>query len=126
MLKEIDFTTNSGIKYIMLYDSEKMTDEEALTECEFLGWGMGHKHELFPHYMIIEEAKRPILNTIKFFIMHKYCHDGRSCENCVFYKQYKKPVEDFDGYCDARSCETDDTDYCNYHKTKEESEEEKQ
>lgn len=64
MLKQIDFTMN-GIEYIMLYDSDKMTDEQALAECEFVGWGMGKEKELFPYYLIVEKMKTPILHCIK-------------------------------------------------------------
>lgn len=70
MLKQIDFSMN-GIEYIMLYDSEKLTDEQALAECEFVGWGMGNCKELFPHYLIVEKMKTPILNTIKEHISEK-------------------------------------------------------
>lgn len=36
------------------------------------------------------------------------------CENCTWYTPYEKPVEDFDGWCSARSCETDDKEFCSY------------
>lgn len=36
------------------------------------------------------------------------------CKNCKYYEPYKKPVEDFDGKCFARNCETDEQDFCNY------------
>lgn len=36
MLKEIDFTTNQGLRYIMLYDSDYLTEEQALLECDFI------------------------------------------------------------------------------------------
>lgn len=69
MLKQIDFTTNQGLKYIMLYDSDYLTDEQALIECEFVGWGGGHDYSLFPHYVIIDAEKRPILRCIKEYIL---------------------------------------------------------
>ena len=72
MLKEIDFSTNSGLKYIMLYDSNYLTEEQALFECEFVGCGGGHDYNLFPHYVIIDEEKRPILKCIKEFILNQY------------------------------------------------------
>lgn len=72
MLREIDFSTNSGLKYIMLYDSDYLTEEQALLECEFVGWGGGHDYSLFPHYIIIDEAKRPMLKCIKEFILKEY------------------------------------------------------
>lgn len=72
MLKEIDFTTNQGLKYIMLYDSDYITEEQALIECEFVGWGGGHDYNLFPHYVIIDAEKRPILKCIKEFILKTY------------------------------------------------------
>lgn len=40
------------------------------------------------------------------------------CKDCVHYESYHKPVEDFDGKCFARCCETDDQDFCNYGKRK--------
>ena len=72
MLKEIDFTTNTGLEYIMLYDSSKMTEEQALVECEFVGWGAGHDYSLFPYYIIIDKEKRPMLKCIKEFILNEY------------------------------------------------------
>ena len=41
------------------------------------------------------------------------------CKDCICYEPYNKPVEDFDGYCVARGCETDETDFCNYGEKKE-------
>ena len=72
MLKQINFSTNGGLKYIMLYDDEYLTEEQALVECEFVGWGGGHDYNLFPHYVIIDEEKRPILKCIKEFILNEY------------------------------------------------------
>lgn len=40
------------------------------------------------------------------------------CKDCICYEPYNKPVEDFDGYCVARGCETNETDFCNYGKRK--------
>lgn len=40
------------------------------------------------------------------------------CKDCVHYESYHKPVEDFDGKCFARCCETDEQDFCNYGKRK--------
>lgn len=76
MLKEIDFTTNTGLKYIMLYDSDYLTEEQALIECEFVGCGMGHNEELFPHYLIVEKMKTPILHCIKEHISEKEYERG--------------------------------------------------
>ena len=36
------------------------------------------------------------------------------CKNCTWYEPYEKPVEDFDGWCSARSCETDEEEFCSY------------
>lgn len=80
MLRQINFTMR-GIKYIMLFDSDKMTEEEALIECEFVGCGMGHKEELFPYYLIVEEMKKPILNCIRDFVKEKYCVSNQ--ESCT-------------------------------------------
>ncbi len=38
------------------------------------------------------------------------------CKNCVHYNPYEKPVEDFDGYCIVRQCETDENEFCSYGK----------
>lgn len=36
------------------------------------------------------------------------------CKDCEYYEPYSKPVEDFDGRCIIRECETDENDFCNY------------
>ena len=36
------------------------------------------------------------------------------CKDCKYYKPYVKPVEDFDGECIARECETDENEFCSY------------
>ena len=36
------------------------------------------------------------------------------CKNCHYFVPYEKPVEDFDGRCFARGCETDEEEYCSY------------
>ena len=36
------------------------------------------------------------------------------CKDCKHYKAYSKPVEDFDGRCTARGCETDEPEFCSY------------
>lgn len=64
MLKQIEFTMEPGLKYFMFYDSEKMTEEQALLECEFVGWGGGHDESLFSYYLIVPVEKQPILKTI--------------------------------------------------------------
>lgn len=35
------------------------------------------------------------------------------CKNCKFFDPYDK-VEDFDGQCIARNCETDKEEFCSY------------
>lgn len=75
MLKQIDFKL-SGIDYIMLYDSDNLTDEQALAECEFVGWGLGKEQHLFPHYLIVEKLKMPILQTIKDHVRDKAYQEG--------------------------------------------------
>lgn len=44
------------------------------------------------------------------------------CKYCKFYRPYNKPVEDFDGRCFARECETDEYDFCSYGKKMDEEE----
>lgn len=36
------------------------------------------------------------------------------CKDCKHYKPYDKPVEDFDGKCTVRECETDENEFCSY------------
>ena len=36
------------------------------------------------------------------------------CKDCKHYKPYVKPVEDFDGECIVRECETDENEFCSY------------
>ena len=36
------------------------------------------------------------------------------CKDCRFFASYEKPVEDFDGRCFVRECETDEEEYCSY------------
>lgn len=36
------------------------------------------------------------------------------CKDCKCYKPYDKPVEDFDGRCIIRECETDENEFCSY------------
>ena len=40
------------------------------------------------------------------------------CKDCVHYMPYKKPVEDFDGRCSACRGETDENEFCNRGKRK--------
>ena len=36
------------------------------------------------------------------------------CKDCKYYKPYNKLVEDFEGECIVRECETDETEFCSY------------
>lgn len=36
------------------------------------------------------------------------------CKYCKHFKAYDPPGDDFDGICNARSCETDREEYCSY------------
>lgn len=67
MLEQIDFTYQ-GIEYCILYDSNHMTEEQALAECEFVGWGGGHDFELYPYYLIVPKKKKHILTCIKEYL----------------------------------------------------------
>lgn len=44
------------------------------------------------------------------------------CKDCKHYKPYSKPVEDFDGECIVRECETDENEFCSYGTPKERGE----
>ena len=70
MLKQLDFTLN-GLPYMIFYDSEHMTEEQAKLECQFVGWGKGHDESLYPYYLIVTKAKTPILNCIKQYVIDK-------------------------------------------------------
>lgn len=72
MLKQIDFTMSNGLKYYMFFDDAYMTEEQALVECEFVGWGAGHDYSLYPYYLIVPEGKEPILKTIG-----KHCRENQ-------------------------------------------------
>lgn len=64
MLKQIDFKHN-GTDYIMLFDGDKMTEEQALKEVEFTGWGKGCDESLYPYYITVPKSKQPILWAIR-------------------------------------------------------------
>jgi len=36
------------------------------------------------------------------------------CKDCQSFRPYPKPVEDFDGFCIQRGCETDEKEFCSY------------
>lgn len=76
MLKQIDFTMNTGCSYHMFFDDEHMTEEQALIECEFVGWGVGHDESLYPYYLIVPAGKEPILKTIG-----KHCREKQEVQD---------------------------------------------
>jgi hypothetical protein len=45
--------------------------------------------------------------------MEEYIKPVR-CKDCRYFIPYEKPVEDFDGRCFVRECETDEEEYCSY------------
>ena len=84
MLKQIDLTYN-GVEYLMLYMSDKMTDEQAFTECEFIGCGKGNNEKLFPYYIFIPKEKASIMQAITKNAYDEGKSDGygevyRACE----------------------------------------------
>lgn len=58
--------------------------------------------------------------TVASYLLFKD-DDFRKCKTCKFYKPYDKPVEDFDGMCIARECETDEEEFCSYYEVEENS-----
>lgn len=62
-----------------------------------------------------------VINIIGLRYIVKRAMDNKSvklisecyCKDCVFYEAHRK-IEDFDGRCHARTCETDRLDFCNY------------
>ena len=61
----------------------------------------------------------------KFFKSKSNFVEVVRCKDCKYYKPYNKPVEDFDGECIVRECETDETEFCSYAKLKESNDETK-
>lgn len=43
------------------------------------------------------------------------------CKDCIHYRPYQKPVEDFDGWCTACRGETDENEFCSRGKRKAEN-----
>lgn len=76
MLQQIDFGFSDGREYCILYDDEHMTEEQAKLECEFIGWGGGHDKSLYPHYIIVDIEKKPILKCIKNYCMNLAYESG--------------------------------------------------
>ena len=68
MLRQIDFGFEDGREYCILYDNSYMTEEQAKNECEFVGWGKGCDESLYPYYLIVSKAKKPILSCIKEYL----------------------------------------------------------
>lgn len=64
MIMEIKFKTTYGAKYIMLFDSDYMTEKQARNEIQFMDFGMGDDVSLYPHYLIYSEKKKPIIDAI--------------------------------------------------------------
>lgn len=57
-----------------------------------------------PPMELLREAASRIKNVV----------EPVKCKNCTWYEPYEKPVEDFDGWCSARNCETDEEEFCSY------------
>ena len=64
LLNCLEFTYH-GIPYLMYYMPDKMTEEQARIEAEFVGWGGGHDYNLFPYYIIIDKKKKDIMERIR-------------------------------------------------------------
>lgn len=63
MIKELTLKEALGSQYIMLYDSEYMTDQQAKTElmCKDIG---GYDPNLSPYFIIYPICKEHIVKTI--------------------------------------------------------------
>ena len=83
MLKQIDFTLNN-IEYSILYDSDHMTQEQAIAETEFVGWGGGCNHNLYPYYLIVEKGKSQILKTIRDHVRNNASADEQARIESLF------------------------------------------
>ena len=64
MIMEIKFKSAYGGKYVMLFDSKYMTEEQARNEIQFMDFGMGDNISLYPYYIIYSEKKKPIIDAI--------------------------------------------------------------
>lgn len=53
------------------------------------------------------------IEKVSQILYDKGCRSIIYCKDCTFFRPYDK-VEDFDGVCLARECETDKTDFCNW------------
>lgn len=56
------------------------------------------------------------IGTVYWVLAHTPTADVQEvvrCKNCKFFDPYDK-VEDFDGQCIARDCETDKEEFCSY------------
>jgi hypothetical protein len=76
MIRQIDFGMTDGREYYLFYDDTKMTEEQALKECEFVGWGAGYNESLYPYYLIVPKGKKSILSAIKEEISDEYYDIG--------------------------------------------------
>ena len=56
----------------------------------------------------------PSLDMIVDYLIKNGIIPVVNCNDCKYYKPYVKPVEDFDGECIARECETDENEFCSY------------
>ena len=69
----------------------------------------------------IAEDGYKVVPTVAEFFLQKLKENGLicecCCEKCVHFSPFET-VEDFDGYCVARGCETDKTDSCNWAATR--------
>lgn len=61
-----------------------------------------------------EQYTVPLIKTLIDEVPTADVVEVTRCKYCKFYSPYNKPVEDFDGRCFARNCETDEYDFCNY------------
>lgn len=63
---QMEFTSAIGSyerKYTMFFDSEVMTEQEALNEAHYAEGGC-HNPEFIGHYIIVPEAKMPFFVTL--------------------------------------------------------------
>ena len=60
--------------------------------------------------LFFSEAER----IADFVINQQGYHKIVQCKNCTHYTPYEKPIEDFDGKCIVRECETDEMEFCSY------------
>lgn len=63
MYKQVDFKVKST-ECVIFYDSNKLTEEQAINDFNLAISGQGCNKELIPHYIVIPKSKLPIMECL--------------------------------------------------------------